>query len=125
MDFLMKSSFVIIPASCPLSVTNKCEMFKNVKRNCTFNTGKFLSTVMADLSADKVLSSKSKGLFNMTVSSAASKNINFHLIIPLYYLLSLNMVSNLQLLSSSKFLFNLSLCLSLIVMYSFLNLYLI
>jgi hypothetical protein len=37
-----------------------------------------LSTVMADLSADKVLSSKSKGLFNMTVSSAASKNINFN-----------------------------------------------
>jgi len=55
----MKSSFVIIPDNFPLSVTYMCEIFKNVNKNCTFKAGKFISTVKADLSAAKVLSSKS------------------------------------------------------------------
>lgn len=48
-------------------------MFKKVKKNWTFNTGKFLSTVNADLSADSTLFSMSSVLFRYTKSSAASK----------------------------------------------------
>ena len=63
----------MIPASCPLSVTNKCEMFKKVNKNWTFRTGKFLSTVRADLSAESKRSSKSIDLLRNTESSAASR----------------------------------------------------
>ncbi len=58
-DFLIKSSLVIIPDNLPLSVTNMCEIFKKVNKNWTLRAGKLMSTVSADLSAAKVLSSKS------------------------------------------------------------------